>query len=68
LNTLIVKHLLRIFISMKKDVVLTVRIDSKMHSLIHSLARSDERTIAWMARKLIEEALRARNLISNGKK
>jgi len=45
---------------MKKTILLTVRIDEKMHELISTEANSDERTIAWMARRLIKEALRAR--------
>lgn len=48
---------------MKKDIILTVRVDEKIHSLIHSLAKKDDRTLAWMIRRLLEEALQARGLI-----
>ena len=50
---------------MKKDIVLTVRIDKKLHSIISELAKSDDRTIAWIARKLIEEALQKRKLLKS---
>ena len=48
---------------MKKDIVLTVRVDEEMYTLIHAEANKDERTIAWMVRKLISEALQAKGLI-----
>ena len=48
---------------MKKDIILTVRVDEKMYSLIQSLAKKDDRTQAWMTRRLLEEALQARGLI-----
>lgn len=48
---------------MKKDIILTVRVDEKIHSLIHSLAKKDDRTLAWMIRRLLEEALQAEGLI-----
>lgn len=47
---------------MKKDLVLTVRVDTEMNSLIQSLAKKDDRTVAWMLRKLITEALEAREI------
>ncbi|BBO77797.1 hypothetical protein DSCW_52140 [Desulfosarcina widdelii] len=53
---------------MKKDIVLTLRVDSEMDQIIRSLAESDERTVAWVTRKLIEEALIARNLLKPKKK
>ena len=46
---------------MKKNVIITIRVDERMHSAIQSLAEQDERTLAWMARKLIEDALQAKN-------
>jgi predicted transcriptional regulator len=52
---------------MKKDIILTVRVDEKMYSLIHSLAKKDDRTHAWMIRRLLEEALQARGLIKDKK-
>jgi predicted transcriptional regulator len=48
---------------MKKDIILTVRVDEKMYSLIQSLAKEDDRTQAWMTRRLLEVALQARGLI-----
>jgi hypothetical protein len=48
---------------MKKDIILTVRVDEKMYSQIHFLAKKDDRTQAWMVRRLLEEALQARGLI-----
>ena len=48
---------------MKKDIILTVRVDEKMYSLIQTLAKEDDRTQAWMTRRLLEEALQARGLI-----
>lgn len=54
---------------MKKEIVLTVRVDSKVNDIIRSLAKKDDRTIAWTTRKLITEALEARKLLkSKGKK
>ena len=48
---------------MKKDIVLTVRVDEKMYSVITRLAKKDDRTVAWMSRKLIEESLQKRKLL-----
>ena len=47
----------------KKDVILTIRVDEEMDSAIQTLAEADERTTAWMVRKLIEEALVARGVL-----
>jgi predicted transcriptional regulator len=48
---------------MKKEVVITVRVDSETDEIIRSLAKKDDRTIAWTTRKLITEALEARKLL-----
>ncbi len=48
---------------MKKEVVITVRVDSETDDIIRSLAKKDDRTIAWTTRKLITEALEARKLL-----
>ncbi len=48
----------------KKDVVLTIRVDEEMSRAIQSLAEEDERTTAWMVRKLIGEALTARGVFN----
>jgi len=50
---------------MKKEVVITVRIDSETNDIIRSLAKKDDRTIAWTTRKLITEALAARKLLKS---
>ena len=48
---------------LKKDMILTIRVDEEMDRAIQTLAEEDERTTAWMVRKLIEEALIARGVI-----
>lgn len=53
---------------MKKEVVITVRVDSEINDIIRSLAEKDDRTIAWTIRKLITEALKARKLLKQGGK
>lgn len=52
-----------IVIYMKKEVVITARITPEIKDAIQSLADSDERTLAWMVRKLLTEALEARGLL-----
>lgn len=47
---------------MKKEVVLTVRVDAETDQAIRAIAEEDERTVAWVARKLITEALVARGV------
>ena len=49
---------------MKKIVVLTVRLDSETGEAIRVLAQADDRSVAWVARKLITEALEARKLVA----
>ena len=44
--------------------VLTVRLDTEVGEAIHALAREDDRSVAWIARKLLTEALQARNLLT----
>lgn len=48
---------------MKKEVVLTVRVDAEIDKAVRAIAQEDERTVAWVARKLITEALEARGLL-----
>ena len=49
--------------AMKKEVVLSVRVDSDIDDILRSLAKKDDRTVAWIVRKLIIEALEARKLL-----
>ena len=55
------------YINMKKDVILTVRVTEEVNAVIQDLANQDDRTVAWMLRKLLDEALQARGL-SQGEK
>ena len=50
--------------SMKKDTIITVRVTAEIKSIVQSLAEEDDRTLAWMTRKLLMEALEARGLFS----
>ena len=50
-------------ILMKKETIITVRLPSEIKDVIQSLADSDERTVGWMVRKLLTEALEARDLL-----
>ena len=52
----------------KKDVPYTVRVESQVANIIQKLADEDERTISFVLRKLIVEALEARKLIKPKKK
>lgn len=52
---------------MKKEVVITARITPETKEIIQSLADKDERTLAWMVRKLLLEALEARGLLKKQK-
>ena len=55
---------------MKKEVVITARVTVEMKEIIQSLADKDERTLAWMIRKLLIESLENRGLLKpqKGKK
>ncbi len=53
---------------MKKEIVITLRVDTEINDIICSLAEKDDRTIAWTARNLITEALMARKLLSSKNK
>ncbi|THB66633.1 MAG: ribbon-helix-helix protein, CopG family [Gammaproteobacteria bacterium] len=44
----------------KKEVVISVRIDSEISEIINALAKDDDRTVGWVARKLLTEALESR--------
>ncbi|MGR3220222.1 MAG: ribbon-helix-helix protein, CopG family [Candidatus Anammoxibacter sp.] len=47
---------------MKKETIITFRLPLETKSIIQSLADKDERTIGWLVRKLITEALETRGL------
>ena len=49
--------------NMKKEVVLTVRVDPDIKDIIDSIAQKDDRTVAWVTRSLIMEALQSRRLL-----
>jgi len=53
---------------MKKEVIITARITSEMKEIIQSLADKDERTVAWIVRKLLIESLAARGLLKTKKR
>ncbi len=48
---------------MKKEAVVTLRVDHEINKIIRAIARKEDRPIAWVARKLITEALEARKLL-----
>lgn len=48
---------------MKKEVVLSVRVDSDIDDILRALAKKEDRTVAWIIRKLITEALEDRKLL-----
>lgn len=53
---------------MKKDTVITIRVTPEIKSIVQRLADEDDRTLAWMARKLITEALESRGILKPEKK
>jgi len=53
---------------MKKEVIITARITSEMKEIIQSLADKDERTVAWVVRKLLIESLTARGFLKTKKR
>lgn len=53
---------------MKKEIVITIRVTPDLKDIIQKLADEDDRTIAWMARKLITEALESRDILKPEKK
>lgn len=50
---------------MKKEVIITARVTPEIKEAIQSLADKDERTVAWIVRKLLVEALESRKLLKN---
>jgi len=56
-----------IVVRMKKEVIITARVTPETKDIIQSLADKDERTLAWMVRKLLLEALDTRGLLKKQK-
>lgn len=52
---------------MKKEIVLTVRIEEQTYLAIKRMAEKDERTVAFVARKLIQEGLKRSHSRKTGK-
>lgn len=52
-----------IVVFMKKEVIITARVTPETKDIIQSLADKDERILAWMVRRLLMEALKARGLL-----
>ena len=52
---------------MKKEVVITARVTVEMKEIIQSLADKDDRTPAWIVRKLLTEAIEAKGLLKKAK-
>lgn len=50
-------------IAMKKEVILSVRVEPDIDEILRNLAKKDDRTVAWIVRKLLIEALEARRLL-----
>lgn len=48
---------MKVEVKSKKESVITLRLDADTTRIIKQLAKKDERTTSWMARKLIIEAL-----------
>ncbi|MBI4824100.1 MAG: hypothetical protein HY805_07735 [Nitrospirae bacterium] len=48
---------------MKKETVVTVRVTPEIKLIIQRLAEKDDRTLSWMARKLLLEAIEARGFL-----
>ena len=51
--------------NMKKEILITVRVDSDIKDLIDTIAEKDNRAVAWVTRNLIIEALKARKLLKS---
>jgi hypothetical protein len=48
---------------MKKDVSMTVRLEAPLGELIQKIAKDDDRSIGYVLRQLIIEALQAKKLL-----
>jgi hypothetical protein len=54
---------INIVIPVKKEVIITARITPEIKEIIQSLADKDERTLGWIVRKLLLEALESRGVL-----
>jgi predicted transcriptional regulator len=52
---------------MKKETVLSVRVEPDIEDVLRKLAEKSDRTVAWVIRTLIIEALERRKLLKNAK-
>ncbi|WDD99827.1 ribbon-helix-helix protein, CopG family [Thalassomonas actiniarum] len=50
---------------MKKIDIITVRVDTETGDALRTLAQADERSVAWIARRLITEALETRKRLKS---
>lgn len=62
--TVVASSILFYKINMKKTELIGVRIPEDIKNIIQRLADEDERTLSWVARKLIFEALEQRGLMA----
>lgn len=47
----------------KKNVTIGVRIDSELEAILKSIAKKEDRTLSYVARELIVEGLKARDIV-----
>ncbi len=52
---------------MKKAILVAARITEEMKKAIQSIADKDERTVGWVLRKLLTEALEGRGFLKTKK-
>lgn len=50
---------------MKKETVLSVRVEPDIEEILRKLAEKDDRTVAWVIRNLLIEALEGRKLLKS---
>jgi hypothetical protein len=48
---------------MKKDISMTVRLEAPLGTVVQQLAKNDDRSIGYVLRMLVVEALQARKLV-----
>ena len=52
---------------MKKDISMTVRLEAPLGELVQKLSKDDDRSIGYVLRMLIIEALQARKMVPKSK-